>query len=259
MIIFMIIKMTIFLRKKYFVISSLWLAQFFIKLPNVKDLPKLESRFPPAIWLGKGAGPGKTLFGIATQVIGPRTIKRLPMPEKFRKRLLDVINNRGLNKFPTAGTAAPLLALYKPRQRTQKESASASQPVTGEQTTEQQQPRLPIADSPMATASTHQHQRPALSSSKRTLPDDVAAGSPSKQTRRREALTGLTRPEATTEPAAFGQTTTAITIKTKKGNEVKACSREDTNEHITEMILLELIIDSTGGLDTARTATGEGR
>ena len=53
----MIIKMTIFLRKKYFVISSLWLAQFFIKLPNVKDLPKLESRFPPSnlAWQGRRA------------------------------------------------------------------------------------------------------------------------------------------------------------------------------------------------------------
>ena len=122
-------------------------------------------------------------------------VKDLP---KLENRFLAAIwLGKGTDKFPTASTAVPVPASYKPPQRTQ-ESASASTPVTGEQTTEQQQqPRLPIADSPMATASTHQHQRPALSSPKRTLPDDVAEASPSEKTRRQGAPTGLTRPDAT--------------------------------------------------------------
>ena len=135
------------------------------QLPNVKDLPKLENRFLPAIWLGKDTASGETLPGIATKFIRARTIKRQPMPEKYNKQLMDIINNNGLNKFPTAGAAIPLPATYRPPQRTPKESAAASTQTTGEQTTVQQQlqqPQLPIMDSPMATAPTHQHQHPAL-------------------------------------------------------------------------------------------------
>ena len=116
------------------------------QLPNVKDLPKLENRFLPAIWLGKDTATGETLLGIATKVIRARTIKRQPMPEKHNKQLMDIINNSGLNKFPTAGAAIPLPATYKPPQRTPKDSAAASTQTTGEQTTVQQQrqqPQLP--------------------------------------------------------------------------------------------------------------------
>ena len=119
--------------------------------PNVKDLPKLENRFLPAIWLGKDTASGETLLGIATKVIRARTIKRQPMPQKYDKQLMDIINNSGLNKFPTAGAAIPLPATYKPPQRTPKETAAASTQTTGEQTTVQQQlqqPQLPIMDSP---------------------------------------------------------------------------------------------------------------
>ena len=108
----------------------------------------------------------------------------------------------------------------------------------------------------MATAPTHQHQRPALPSPKRTLPDEVAEGSSSKQTRQQEAPPGLTRPEATAEPATSRQRITAWTVKTNKGHEITACSSEDTNEHITEMILLEPIINDTEGLDKQLTIQG---
>ena len=226
------------------------------QLPNVKDLPKLESRFLPAIWLGKGTSSGETPLGIATRVIRSRTIKRQPMPEKYNKQLMDIINNSGLNKFPTAGTAVPLPATYKPPQRTPKESAAASTQTTTEQTAEQHQLRLPITDSPMATAPTHQHQRQALPSPKRTLPDEIAEGSSSKQVRRQEAPAGLARSEAATEPPKARQRITAVTIKTKQGNEITACSSKDTNEQITEMILLEPIINDTEGLDKQLTTQG---
>ena len=101
------------------------------------------------------------------------------MPEKYNKQLMDVINNSGLNKFPTAGTTVPLPVAYKPPPRTQKDSAAAATQTTDEQTTvqqQQQQPRLPITDLPMTTAPTHQHQRPSLPSPKRTVPDEVAEG-----------------------------------------------------------------------------------
>ena len=229
------------------------------QLPHVKDLPKLENRFLPAIWLGKDTATGETLLGIATKVVRSRTIKRQPMPEKYNKQLMDIINNSGLNKFPTAGTTVPLPVAYKPPPRTSKDSAAAATQTTGEQTIvqqQQQQPRLPITDSPMATAPTHQHQRPALPSPKRTVPDEVAEGSSSKQTKRQEAPTGLTRPEATAEQETSRQRITAITVKTNKGQEITACSSEDTNEHITEMILLEPITNDTEGLDKQLTTQG---
>ena len=72
------------------------------QLPHVKDLPKLENRFLPAIWRGKDTATGETLLGIATTVVRSRTIKRQPMPEKYNKQLMDIINNSGLNEFPTA-------------------------------------------------------------------------------------------------------------------------------------------------------------
>ena len=106
------------------------------QLPNVKDLPKLENRFLPAIWLGKDTASGETLLGIATKVIRARTIKRQPMPEKHNRQLMDIINNSGLNKFPTAGTAIPLPATYKPPQRTPKESAAASTIYTNNRRTD---------------------------------------------------------------------------------------------------------------------------
>ena len=48
------------------------------QLPHVKNLPKVENRFLPAIWLGKDAASGETLLGIATKVVRSRTIKRQP-------------------------------------------------------------------------------------------------------------------------------------------------------------------------------------
>ncbi len=169
---------------------------------------------------------------------------------------MDIINNCGQNKFPTAGTAVPLPATNKPPQRTPKESAAASTQTTTGSTAEQQQLRLPITDSRKATATTHQHQRQALPSPKRTLPDEIAEGSSSKQERRQEPPTGPTRPDAVAEPPTARQRITAVTIKTKEGNEITACSSEDTNGHITEMILFEPIIHDTEGLDKQLPAQG---
>ena len=45
------------------------------QLPTHKDLPKLEPRFMPAIWLGKDTASGETLLGIVNKVIRARTKK----------------------------------------------------------------------------------------------------------------------------------------------------------------------------------------
>ena len=101
------------------------------QLPHVKDLPKLENRFLPAIWLGKDTATGETLLGIATKVVPSGTTKRQPMPENYNKQLMDIINNSGLNKFATAGTTVPLPVAYKHPPRTPKDSAAASTQTTG--------------------------------------------------------------------------------------------------------------------------------
>ena len=61
-------------------------------------------------------------------------------------------------------------------------------------------PRLAIPDSPMATAPTSCHTRPSLPSPNRTVADEAAEGSLSKQQRTTEAPTGPAKPEPTTEP-----------------------------------------------------------
>ena len=126
------------------------------QLPHVKDLPKLENRFLPAIWLSKDTATGKTLRGIATKVVRSRTINRQPMPEKYNKQLMDIINNSGLNKFPTAGTTVPLPVAYKPPPRTPKDSAAASTQTKGEQTTVQSNNRS--LDCQLRTHQWQQHQ-----------------------------------------------------------------------------------------------------
>ena len=193
----------------------------------MKNLPKLENRFLPAIWVGKDAASGETLLGIATKVVRSRTIKRQPEVQQatdgyHQQQRTEQVPNSRYNSTTTSSI------------QTSTENNAGFSQTTGEQTTAQQQrqqPQLPITDSPMATAPTHHHQRPSLPSSKRTLPDEVAEGSSSKQTRRQEAPTGLTRPEATAEPATSKQRITAVTVKTNKGQEITAGACKDTNEH----------------------------
>ena len=88
---------------------------------------------------------------------------------------------------------------------------------------------------------------------KRDVADEVAEGSASKQQRTATRQTAPTRPEATAEPPATRTRITAVTVKTKKGQEIKALSNEAEQEATTEKILLEPWVKNTEGLNKEQT------
>ena len=88
---------------------------------------------------------------------------------------------------------------------------------------------------------------------KRDVADDVAEGSASKQQRTATRQTAPARPEATLEPPTTRTRITAVTVKTKKGQEIKALSNEDENEATIEKILLEPWVKNTDGLNREQT------
>ncbi len=137
------------------------------QLPHVKGRPKFGKQISPSNLARQKHSIRRNTPWHSNKGHWSKTIKRHSQCQ--RNTTNNWINNSGLNKFPTAGAAVPLPASYKPPQRTQKKSAAASTQTTNQQTTEQQ-PRLPIMNSSITTAPTHQHQSPALPSPKRTLP-----------------------------------------------------------------------------------------
>ena len=112
-----------------------------------------------------------------------------------------------------------------------------------------------ITDVPMATARSTQTARAPLPmpAPKRDVTDDVAEGSASKQQRTATRQTAPARPEATLEPPTTRTRITAVTVKTKKGQEIKALSNEDENEATIEKILLEPWVKNTDGLNREQT------
>ena len=74
-------------------------------LPTNKQLPKMEQRFFPAIWLGRDTTTGETLLGITNKVVRARTIRRMPYPEKYNKQLFDVISRTNTQHLPATGAS----------------------------------------------------------------------------------------------------------------------------------------------------------
>ena len=72
-------------------------------LKTAKQMPKMEARFFPAIWLGKDTSTNENTLGIFNMVVRSRTIRRQVKPEKYNKQLLDVINNTPMTT-PTASS-----------------------------------------------------------------------------------------------------------------------------------------------------------
>ena len=113
------------------------------------------------------------------------------------------------------------------------------------------------ASSPMATAPTSCHSRPAMPSPpKRQLGDDIAEGSSTKQQRTPAQQEAPARPEPTPEPPKSRLRITKVRLKTKQGEEITACSCEYVTGQQIEPILLEPIVNNTGGLDKQKTLEG---
>ena len=232
-----------------------------------KQLPKMEQRFFPAIWLGRDTTTGETLLGIASKVVRARTIRRMPHPEKYNKQLFEVISRTDNQQLPATGQAIlnqPMI-FHPPRRptvHTETQTAAAEEKAV---TDTPQPPRQALthptataaASSPMATAPTSDHTRQPLPSPKRTVPYDIPEGSfPKQQRSTASASTGPARPEETPERPKTRMRITKITLTTKQGTEITAYSCEDVTEQQTEKILLEPWVNNTEGLDKAKTIEG---
>ena len=105
----------------------------------------------------------------------------------------------------------------------------------------------------MATApSTQPYRAPLPSPTKREISDIVEGNAP-KQQRTAEQQTAPQRPEETAEPPTTRMRVSAVKVKTKKGETIKAVSNEDEEEIATEKILLEPWVTNTAGLDKEQT------
>ena len=136
-------------------------------LPTAKQLPKMEARFFPAIWLGKDTSTNENILGITNKVVRSRTIRRQVKPEKYNKQLLDVINSTPMTT-PTASSfvmlpTAKMMARPKTTTETQTSLQQEEQfPTTAAQSpTHTSQPPA-ITDLPRATAPPTQRARAPL-------------------------------------------------------------------------------------------------
>ena len=73
-------------------------------LPTAKQMPKMEARFYPAIWLGKDNSTNENILGISNKVVKARTIRRQIKPDKYNKQLMDIINSSPAMIPPTTPT-----------------------------------------------------------------------------------------------------------------------------------------------------------
>ena len=244
-------------------------------LPTVKQLPKMEQRFFKAIWLGRDTATGETLLGISNKVIRARTIRRMPKPEKYDKQMFDIISQTGQTMTPPPTSQAqlqPPMVFHPPRRQTTTTESQTSTEQALMLPTQAGGPQLPpkaiadtplatttpaLANSPMATAPTSCHSRPAMPSPpKRQVADDIAEGSATKQQRTSTQQEAPARPEPTPEQPKSRLRITKVTIQTKQGEEITAYSCEDATEQQTERILLEPIVSNTDGLDKMKTTEG---
>lgn len=173
------------------------------------------------------------------------------MPEKHHKQLMNSINNSGLNKFPAAGTAVPWTASYNSTTNTEgissiytdnkwTDRAAASAANCG----------LTNGNSANTSAWTSSVTTAKKNTSRRHCSRPIETNKTTISTNRSDK----TRRKKNQQSLDSRQRITAI--KTQKGNQITASSREDIHEHMTEMILLEPIINNTEGLDKQLTIQG---
>ena len=137
-------------------------------LPTAKQMPKMEARFFPAIWLGKETSTNENILGISDKVKRSRAMRRLVKPEKYNnKQLLDVINNTPVTT-PTASSfimlpTAKIVATPKTTTETQTPSQQEEAlPTTTAQPSTHTRHQPAFADAPMATAPSTQRARAPL-------------------------------------------------------------------------------------------------
>ena len=228
-------------------------------LPTAKQMPKMEARFYPAIWLGKDNSTNENILGISNKVVKARTIRRQIKPDKYNKQLMDIINSSPAMIPPTTPS---IVVLPQP-------AAAKQQTTTSTQTQQSPQPKAMVqphattppalTDLPMATAPATQPARlplPMPTQSKREVADEITQGSSPKQARTTERATAASRPDTAQEPPTTRMRISQVTVTTKKGQKIEATSNEDEQEIQAEKILLEPWVSNTEGLDKEQTTEG---
>ena len=184
---------------------------------------------------------GETLLDIGNKVVRARTIRCMPKPDKYDKQMFDIITGQAMTPPPTSQAQVQPTMVFHPRRRQSTTTETQTPTERATPTTEQKGgPQLPpkaitdtptatttpaLASSPMATAPTSCHSRPAMPSPpKRQVADDIAEGSSTNTTTNRHTAAG-TSPSRTNARTAE----TKVTIKTKQGGGTTAYSCERHN------------------------------
>ena len=169
-------------------------------LPTAKQMPKMEARFFPAIWLGKDTSTSENILGISNKVVRSRATRRQIKPDKYNKQLLDVINNAPM----TTRTASNFITLPAAKM------VARPQTTTGHRqcqhsTKHVNQSQHTHSNAQRTTASHHRQmvRTPLpMPTSKRDVADDMAEGSASKQQRTSKEQAAPAGPETRQEPPA---------------------------------------------------------
>ena len=198
-------------------------------------------------------------------MIKSRTIRRQVKPDKYNTQAMDIINSTPWTT-PSAGSGFVLTPKARATQHKQQTTSSTSAETQTRPQPEQQlstpttamtAPSRTITDLPMATAPPAQQRKtPLPTPASREVTDEISEGSAAKQQKTEERTIATRRPNSIQEPAATRMRVSAVTVKTRKGETIKAVSIEDEQEKRTEKILLEPWVTNTEGLDKAQTIEG---
>ena len=170
-------------------------------LPTAKQMPKMEARFFPAIWLGKDTSTSENILGISNKVVRSRATRRQIKPDKYNKQLLDVINNAPM----TTRTASNFITLPAAKMVARPQTTTGAQTMPTQYQARQSKPAHTHSNAQRTTASHHRQmvRTPLpMPTSKRDVADDIAEGSASKQQRTSKEQAAPAGPETRQEPPA---------------------------------------------------------
>ena len=212
-------------------------------IPHLQTHPKLEARFFIGLWLGRDTMTNEHIIGIPGKVIRARTIRRQTEPEKYNRQLMDTLNV--FSWSPLSATLSLQTARKKQLHPPMVHSAATAgeNQYTGAQTTQpdtsSRHVAIPLSPQPppasayaqMAISPTSERSRsPLPTQTKREASDETAEGSTAKQQRTTEERTTLERPIAQQQRK---QRISAVTVTTKKGEEITTASCEDEQKQGT--------------------------
>ena len=237
-------------------------------LPTSKQLPKMEQRFMPGIWLGREVSTGENTDRHPKQSGQSKNNSKTSTAWEVQQAALWCAqpNRPSTAKTIRTSNSVPSNDLQSTKKADSYDrntntwdhsTTTAATGNSGHTNTESTSISTSTGEFANGNAPTSCHSRQALPSpTKRGVLDEVAEGSLPKQQRTTSTASGPARPETTEEPPKTKIRITKVTITTKQGTEITAYSSEDVTEQQTEKILLEPMVKNTEGLDKQKTIDG---